>query len=415
MSLANEASLLLIPSGYKSGKVYSVFPTDGDGDFTFSRGSDGTRVGAGGLVETISSNTPRLDYFNSDCPSLLLEPQRTNLMLFSEEFSGTNWSSVRTSLTSNTIISPDGQITADKLQRTSTSGSYRTHNISKSGAITYTTSVFIKKGSDDYFSMRAQGSYPSRVDIRFRFDTEQIYYAQSVSNFTLIDSNVQNYSNGWYRVFFTYTTDTHYNLAVSFSPRASNGNIDSGDISSSSFAYVWGAQTEVGSYPTSYIKTTSGQVTRQKDQCLNGGDADLFDITEGTFFVDANNFGAPLNSYCMVTLSDGGNNFVRFIYESSRIRTTVYNGATQSDYSITGVNDNERNKVAITFKENEFKTYLNGVLKDTDTIGVVPTNFDRLNFASQAGTSRHFESKVYDTRVYDRVLTESEAIELTTL
>ena len=82
MSLANEASLLLIPSGYKSGKVYSVFPTDGDGDFTFSRGSDGTRVGAGGLVETISSNVPRLDYSNGDCPSLLLEPQRTNLTVW---------------------------------------------------------------------------------------------------------------------------------------------------------------------------------------------------------------------------------------------------------------------------------------------------------------------------------------------
>jgi hypothetical protein len=74
----------------------------------------------------------------------------------------------------------------------------------------------------------------------------------------------------------------------------------------------------------------------------------------------------------MITLSDG----------SSSI---------QQDYFITGVNDNERNKVAITFKENEFKTYLNGVLKDTDLIGVVPTNLDRLNFANQSGTSRHFE------------------------
>ena len=143
--------------------------------------------------------------------------------------------------------------------------------------------------------------------------------------------------------------------------------------------------------------------------------SNLFNITEGTFFVDANNFGTPYLGYNMITLSDGSSNLVRFIYESSRIRTSVENGSSQQDYFITGVNDNERNKVAITFKENEFKVYHNGVLKDTDLIGVVPTNLDRLNFASQSDTSRHFEGKVYDTRVYDRVLTEAEAIELTTL
>ena len=141
----------------------------------------------------------------------------------------------------------------------------------------------------------------------------------------------------------------------------------------------------------------------------------MFDITEGTFFVDAVNFSPPYLGYNMITLSDGSSNLVRFIYESSRIRTSVENGSSQQDYFITGVNDNERNKVAITFKEDEFKVYHNGVLKDTDTSGDIPTGLDRLNFASQSGTSRHFEGKVYDTRVYDRVLTEAEAITLTTI
>jgi hypothetical protein len=379
-------------------------------DYIKTEGSSETK-----RVETFT-DVPRLDWLNSNCPSLLLEPQRTNLILYSEEFTGSNWGTLNTLINSDTVISPNGTMTANTLQRTSTSASYRSHNISKSASsITYTTSTFIKKGSDNYFSMRAQGSYPSRVDIRFRFDTEQIYSATAFSNFTILDYGVQNYSNGWYRMHFTYTSDTHTNLSITFSPRATNGNIDSSDTSSTSFAYVWGAQTEVGSYVSSYIKTEASTVTRLKDECLNGGDSDLFNITEGTFFVDANNFGTPLDDYSIITLSDGGNNFVRFIYESSRIRATVYNGAIQSDYFITGVNDNERNKVAITFKENEFKTYLNGVLKDTDTIGVVPTNFNRLNFANNGGTARHFEGKVYDARVYDRVLTEAEAIEITTL
>ena len=54
MSLADEAKFLLVPSGYKSQKVYSVKPTDGVGDFTFSRTSEATRLNAGGNVETLS-------------------------------------------------------------------------------------------------------------------------------------------------------------------------------------------------------------------------------------------------------------------------------------------------------------------------------------------------------------------------
>ena len=418
MSLADDAKLLLIPTGYKASKVYSVFPTDGDGDFTYTRSGDASRVNPGGLIETVGTNIPRIDHFGGGCPTLLLEPQRTNLVLFSEQFSGSNWGSVNTTITANQTIAPDAELTGDKLQRTSTSASYRAHNISKSAtATTYTTSVFIKKGSDNYFAMRAQGSYPSRADFRFRFDTEQIYSANAVSNFTILDYGVENYSNGWYRMHFTYTSDTHTNLSITFSPRATDGNIDSSDTSSTAFAFVWGAQTEVGNYISSYIKTTTGQVTRQKDECYNGGDANLFDITEGTFFVDANNFGTPLNAYSMITLSDGTlTNYIRFLYESSRIRVTlVSNNSTSIDYFITGVNDNERNKTLITFKENEFKIYHNGILKTTDTSGNVPINLDRFNFSMTNNFSRWFEGEIHDARVYDRVLTQTEAETLTTL
>jgi hypothetical protein len=72
------ASLVLVPSGYKAEKVYAQKPLTADGQLTFSRASTATRVNASGLVETVSSNVPRLDYTNSTCPKLLLEPQRTN-------------------------------------------------------------------------------------------------------------------------------------------------------------------------------------------------------------------------------------------------------------------------------------------------------------------------------------------------
>ena len=83
--------LALIPSGYKSGKVYSILPVDGVGDFDFNRSSESSRVNKNDLIETVGNNVPKLDWLNSDCPSLLLEPQRTNQLGYSEQFNTSNW------------------------------------------------------------------------------------------------------------------------------------------------------------------------------------------------------------------------------------------------------------------------------------------------------------------------------------
>ena len=161
MSLANEASLLLIPSGYKSGKVYSVFPTDGDGDFTFTRGSDGTRKGAGGLVETMSSNIPRLDYSNGDCPSLLLEPERTNEFTYSEEFNQSVWFKSNSTITTNQIIAPDGTLTADLLTSTASGGGV--YKFAGWQTTQKTISIFVKKNSSNTAEIFNASSNTNRV------------------------------------------------------------------------------------------------------------------------------------------------------------------------------------------------------------------------------------------------------------
>ena len=71
-------SIAMIPSGYKANKLYSVLPTNGDGDFTTTRNTVATRVNENGLIEEVASNVPRLDYSDGGCPSLLLEPTSTN-------------------------------------------------------------------------------------------------------------------------------------------------------------------------------------------------------------------------------------------------------------------------------------------------------------------------------------------------
>jgi hypothetical protein len=81
-------SLAMIPSGYKDGTLYSPVPNTSVGDFDVSRGSLATRVNKNGLIETVvGDDTPRLDYTDGGCPVLLTEPQSTNKIAYSEDFS----------------------------------------------------------------------------------------------------------------------------------------------------------------------------------------------------------------------------------------------------------------------------------------------------------------------------------------
>ena len=91
MALFDDASLVVTPNGYKEGTLYSIKPTSGAGDMTVVRATTATRVNSAGLIESVANNVPRLDYLNASCPSLLLEPQRTNLVTYSEQLDNAAW------------------------------------------------------------------------------------------------------------------------------------------------------------------------------------------------------------------------------------------------------------------------------------------------------------------------------------
>ena len=63
--------LALVPSIYKKGKLYSVLPRDGSGDFSTSRGLEALRVNSLGESELMGIDVPRIDYSLDSCPSLL--------------------------------------------------------------------------------------------------------------------------------------------------------------------------------------------------------------------------------------------------------------------------------------------------------------------------------------------------------
>lgn len=215
---------------------------------------------------------------------LLLESQaRTNLMLQSNTFSTTWTSSANMTVTPAATVSPDGNTNGWLWTRTATSPVYFQQNITKSASpIAYTASFYVKKSLGDYCALRVQGNYPSRADVIFNLVTGTISTAASVStNFTAPSASIQNAGNGWYRVTLTATSDAATAIAPIISFNSNNVQIDGTDSASNSAGFIYGAQFEQAATPSSYIPTTTAQVTRA---------AELLQVKAPNLAVGANDF-----------------------------------------------------------------------------------------------------------------------------
>ncbi len=259
--LLQTASLLLIPSGYKSGKAYAEIPTNGNGDLTWTRASTALRTNSSGLLESMGSGVPRLSYMYGSCPALLLEPQRTNLALQSESFDNVGyWTKSSTTVTANSTTSPDGTNSADLITTSSTF-----NNIYQSIAVTQNTTYTLS-----FWALRG-----SMTDLKY-----SVYNVTGLSNIVAPTSYYsQTNSSTWSRITVTFTTPTGCAMINVYPIR------DTGVIGT---VYLWGAQLELGAYPTTYIPTTTASATRIADSFsrnniyTNG----LITSSGGTWFVE---------------------------------------------------------------------------------------------------------------------------------
>ena len=218
MSLLNKASLIQIPSGYKDGTLYSAKPTNGDGDFTFSRGSNlaATRVNSDGLIEK----------------------GRENLLLQSNQFD-TTWSLTTSISITSGQSDKDGGTNAWLLKRADGSARFIKQTISQSGVQSF--SVYIKAESTEWVYLFLGGT------------TSWAYFdlgsgSVGLTN-SLIDSSIEAAGNGFYRCTITASASTS---EVRIYPAQSNGSV-SGD--SDNGVYIQSAQLELGLISTPYIET----------------------------------------------------------------------------------------------------------------------------------------------------------------
>jgi len=414
-------TLALIPTGYKAGKLYSVLPESGVGDFTVVRATEATRVNEEGLIETMGANVPRLDYSGGGCPVLLTESQRTNLVNYSEAFDNAYWIKANTIISPNNSISPNGTLNADLISDTNggsleyvvASQNFTNQNVDIS------TSLFLKKGTQRYVALRLFGVanqkyYTIIVDLENGIITK----SQFGSATTNTNSVIKNFGNGWYHITLKANNNSTSNsLSMMFSDAFSTigtyGQINFVGNGNNNF-YSWGAQAEEGSYPTSYIPTSGSAVTRNGDQVTGAGDAATFNDSEGVLMAEISALANDL-TYRQISLTEaGGGGDVLTLDLSSvsnGVRTYLKVNGTPSILNATLSNETDFNKIAVKYG-NTHELWINGFEVSSQSLTLLPITLNRLNFDNGVGGG-NFYGNTSQVQYFNTVLTDSELEKLT--
>jgi hypothetical protein len=390
---------------------------------TFTRASSATRVNQVGLIEVVDVNTPRIDYDPSAlvCKGLLIEESKTNLLLRSEEFNNSSWttSSFSISTTSDLITAPNGAISADKLipnngvnQSITTVNSYIRQDISKSAvSTTYSFSAFFKAGEFNAVRLYFRDSATSAnfVAVTVSLTDGSILSATSVSgSFTSASTSVHSFTSDWYRISLTFTSSTETAIRFQISP--TDSVITTADGVSG--IYIWGAQLEVGVSSTSYIPTTTAATTRAADVATISGTnfSSWYKQSEGTLVTGFTSIGAMSANKAVVSLNDASSaNYIsigtRNTSSSFGMQNRVSSGSIASIGSF-GASNTSINLAALAYKALQYSGAFNASIIATDTTVSVPT-VTRLKIGGidSENVSQHVRFiRYYNTRLPDAQL-----------
>ena len=359
--------------------------------FDFSRASSATVVNQSGLIETVGSGTPRIDFLGNTKGALLLEPTRSNLITYSENFS--QWQQSGVSITPNSAISPDGTLNADKIIATTTDPA---PFIFANVTATEHTFSFYYKGEGNSIGKQAR--------VLFWFIGTATGTTTSV-NFIV--------TGDWQRFENQITPTGAGTLALRIDFPADLGAV--GD-----YGYLWGAQLEAGSYATSYIPTSgqSGGVTRVVDKCISAGNNQVIKSTEGTIYAEQKSLETNFTYNYFVAVSDGTNNNRLEIRQTATGLQFLWRvgGTYQSQIVLTNAPFTSVIKFALRYSSANIKFYVNGSLVGTLNSPTLYASgvLKNIEFADGSGGT-NFRGTVKDLKYYNTALSDAELAALTTI
>jgi hypothetical protein len=331
-------------------------------------------------------NIPRLDYSNGTCPSLLVEPQRTNVCRDSNNLSGGSWLNQTTNTTITRIQSggPDGNA-FDRLVVGGASGS------NQGRFVQFTTNV----GSSAVYSVYVRGTGIGFIGL---FNGA----SSPATSFTLTDEWVR------YDTISTSGSGTYIDWAIY--------------VLGGSTCDVAFHQVEFGSYSTSYIPTTSASVTRNEESLSSPSIPSLFGSTEGSFFIeltfDGLNGNGAIPLFLRSSVSNQFNHATYLQFGSSAISLAVYNGGTLQATITGGTFTNGQNlKVGFAYKANDFVLYVNGIQIGTDTSGSISSSLSFIDLGSYLFLQSTFQynGSIKAAALWQTRLTNTQLAQLTTI
>jgi hypothetical protein len=315
---------------------------------------------------------PRLDYNPSTLAAqgFLVEEARTNLCLQSEDWGSATWSKSGSTITANATTAPTGTTVADKLvEDTSTGTHITTQSISLGGSVdnsAYVISVFAKASERTRFQLFDNAQASSGIT---SFD---------LSNGTVVSGTgtITAVGNGWYRcsVFPLKSTSITSTLTIRLISTGSTTNY-TGDGTSGIF--VFGAQLEVGAFPTSYIPTTTTALTRAADVASVNTLSPWYNASAGTLFAQVSLLTVSNESNRWVAaISDGTTgNYIGVFRQTDQqpVGQVQTSAGTQAGIGAGAIwTTTASRKLALSYATNDFKFCTNGGAVFTDTAGTVP-------------------------------------------
>lgn len=352
---------------------------------------------------------PRFDYdpVTLQPRGLLIEEQRTNLLLRSEEFDNAGWTKSGGSITANAATSPDGTADADLFTYDTANASHGVDQASTVTAAAQTFSVYIKPNGVQWVRLDPYGTASPGTDAVW-FDIVNGVKGTQQANCT---GTITPAGNGWYRLTWTATTTA---AGITVSIRGA-----SADNSSASFLgdgvsgfYLWGAQLEAGSFATSYIPTVASQVTRTADQAsiVAPNFAPWYNQNEGTLVAEFSSFMPTAASQFAWTISNGTSDerWCLFMGSSTLRHFMADGGTTQASIDAGTYAANTVFKSAMAIKANSVQAAVNGALGTEDTAATLPT-VDRLTFgASHSGATNFLNGHIRRITYYPSRLSNAQ-------
>lgn len=371
------------------------------------------------VLLTAQNNVARFNHnpVTEESLGLLIEEQRTNLVTYSDDFSNAAWilqnlSGSASKGASNIIVAPNGTQTGDEFISGGSSGVWDglgSSNVSVANdSAAYTTSYYVKAGSVTSIRVRLRFTGGTTADgaVYFNLSTGVISSQESGRTGT-----ITSVGNNWYRLTVTGANNSTGNTICQTYIYA---NQQAGNF------YIWGAQLEAGSFPTSYIPTTSSQATRAADVASMTGSnfSSWYNPAEGTIYSQFIRNGiSSVAQYAFAISDNTGNNVIRSLVAApsiNRVLEVVTNNSNQVMLDIgsapaVGVTV----KYSSAYKVNDFAAAVDGGTPSTDTSGTLPIVNRIYIGSSQDGTLRRLNGTISKIAYYPVRCTNAQLQALT--